>query len=381
MGRFHATLATPRGEADLAPLSFHEDGHFDWVLDFTDSPGLVPEVAPLGYYALAGADFSTLKRRLLEIAGILREGFAKPRHFQFDVLRCAHRRQGIEGCSACLSVCAAGAISSGKEAVEIEPHLCRGCGACALVCPSGAVRLESTRLGLEFWLADLADGVERVAVPTENPLAASRRVMESQLAVGNALLAGLGHPARLTLAEEGEPSSTFAAPSGEDKRGLLLAAIDALVQQAPESPVQFPCPGAPFGEVRIDPACTLCTACASICPAGALKWNGRQLAFVEERCLQCGLCQRACPEQALTLAARLLTSSEARRMPRVVAESDLFPCAECSAPYAPRALVERGRALMADHPMFQGENARLMALCPDCRQRAMATTPGQMRVP
>ena len=35
MGAFRARLHTANGPADLAPLSFHADGHFDWVLDFT----------------------------------------------------------------------------------------------------------------------------------------------------------------------------------------------------------------------------------------------------------------------------------------------------------------------------------------------------------
>jgi hypothetical protein len=39
-------------------------------------------------------------------------------------------------------------------------------------------------------------------------------------------------------------------------------------------------------------------------------------------------------------------------------------------------MIARSQALMADHPMFRGENARLMTLCPDCRQRAMAGVPG-----
>ncbi|MGA9992923.1 MAG: hypothetical protein WBP86_11415, partial [Thiobacillaceae bacterium] len=75
MGAFRARLHTARGPADLTPLSFHADGHFDWVLDFTGGkpPGL--GVAPLGHYSLAPDDYPALKQSLLEIAQRVRAGF------------------------------------------------------------------------------------------------------------------------------------------------------------------------------------------------------------------------------------------------------------------------------------------------------------------
>jgi hypothetical protein len=59
----------------------------------------------------------------------------------------------------------------------------------------------------------------------------------------------------------------------------------------------------------------------------------------------------------------------------VVAEAEMFACTGCGKPFATRAMIERSRAMMAGHPMFQGEQAKLMTLCPDCRQRAMAGCP------
>jgi ferredoxin len=115
-----------------------------------------------------------------------------------------------------------------------------------------------------------------------------------------------------------------------------------------------------------------------ICPSNALTLPGTtlQLAFTEERCLQCGLCANVCPEHAITMVPRLLTSKAARLTPRVVAEAEPFSCHGCGKQFATKAMIERSRAMMANHPMFQGEQARLMALCPDCRQRAMAGIPG-----
>lgn len=437
MGAFTARMATAQGAVDLSPLSYHDDGHFDWVLDFSAPPKVTTEVPPLGYYALAADDFPALKRSLLEIAGRLRGGYEKPRYFSFDAHRCAHKRQEIEGCSACLSACSAGAISSEKEAIRIEPNLCQGCGTCTLVCPSGAVRYadpnpgfslirlramlnawrgegggpvglwivdatgeaetpsgwlphvvqEPASLGLEFWLAALASGCNRVAIAASDVPAATRRALGEQLALGRSLLAGLGLPPALGLAENAAELAALPIlpdvnpaelAAGDDKRVLLFAAIDALIARMQTPPTSIALTAAPMGEVRIAAdKCTLCAACVRICPTGAVHLPGTtmQLAFTEECCLQCGLCANVCPENAVTLLPRLLISGTARRAPRVVAEAEPFACAGCGKPFATRAMIERSRAMMAGHPMFQGEQARLMTLCPDCRQRAMAGVP------
>ena len=41
------------------------------------------------------------------------------------------------GCSACVDICSAEAISSDKarQRVVVNPNLCVGCGACTTVCP------------------------------------------------------------------------------------------------------------------------------------------------------------------------------------------------------------------------------------------------------
>lgn len=430
MGAFRATLDTPRGPVDLAPLSFHEDGHFDWILDFT---GFQPAaVLPPGWYALAEGDRPGLKQALLQIARYLREGYEKPRYFSLEEGLCAHARQGVAGCRTCLEVCPAGAIRPGKESVSIEPHLCQGCGTCALVCPTGAVRhvlpgtaaelrrlagllaetpetagvwivkagredsappgwlalpvAEPASLGAEFWLTALAQGARRVAIATAGLPTATRAALAEQAAWARALLSGLGHPVALGLADSGEELETLIplpnlppveAPAVIDKRALLLAAVEAL-SAAVQPPMELSLPPGPLGTVAITAEkCTLCAACVRLCPTGALHLPGSttQLAFREDKCVQCGLCAHGCPEKAVYLAPRLLTSREARTTPRVVAEAEMFACTGCGKTFATRAMIERSRAMMAGHPMFRGEQARLMSLCPDCRQKAMAGLP------
>jgi ferredoxin len=427
MGAFTASLKTATAPVAMAPLSFHDDGHFDWVLDFS---GIKPDpVAPPGWYALTGGDHAGLKRALMEIARRLREGYDKPRYFRLDDGLCAHARQGVSGCSACLEACPAGAITPGKESVAIEPHLCQGCGTCALVCPSGAVRhavpgtaaelrrlaglladrqetagirivkaggeeaapgdwlafpvAEPASLGAEFWLATLALGGRRVAIAADGLPDATRAALARQAAWASGLLAGLGYPQALGLADSADDLAGLSAmpdlppvalPDGGDKRALLLAAVEALLAPV-QAPVEVALPDGPLGTVAVAAEkCTLCAVCVRLCPTGALHLPGSvsQLAFREDKCVQCGLCATGCPEKAVALAPRLLTAKGARQTPRVVAQAEMFACAGCGAPFATRAMVARSRALMADHPMFQGENARLMELCNDCRQRAMA---------
>lgn len=434
MGAFRARMAGPERPVDLAPLSWHVDGHFDWILDFAGGLFSDYEVTPPGYYRLGADDFSAFKGALLEIAARRREGYEKPRYFRFDEALCAHRRQGVAGCSACLPACATGAIAGGGDSVRIEAHLCQGCAACALVCPSGAIRyaepdtltslnklrgLLSARpspaglwirtedgdeeappawldfpvaqpfaLGCEFWLGALALGCGRVALSTKSAPDRTRNALVAQMELARALLAGLGQPPAIAAVGSTEaaedlpamiPPVPIALPDTDDKRILLEAAVAALMTESETGDPIIPLPpGAPWGALAVDTArCTLCSACIRVCPTEALETPGarNQLAFTESRCVQCGLCASACPEEAVTLQPRLLRSTMARLIPRVVVEAEMYSCKGCGIHFAPRAMIEKGRVLMAGHPMFQGERARLMSLCPDCRQKAMAGLP------
>ena len=82
---------------------------------------------------------------------------------------------------------------------------------------------------------------------------------------------------------------------------------------AAEVPIPLP-EGAPYGTVTLDTdACTLCLACVSLCPVGALGDNPEkpQVRFQEAACLQCGICASACPESAIALTPQLDLSTTA----------------------------------------------------------------------
>jgi len=117
------------------------DAGFDLVLDLGANALIDWHAPPQGYFHLAGGlanaeGLSTLLR-LRELVG----EFEKPKFFDYKQKLCAHSRNEVVGCNACVEVCSAHAISSDKERqrIVVNPQLCVGCGACTTVCPTGAL--------------------------------------------------------------------------------------------------------------------------------------------------------------------------------------------------------------------------------------------------
>ncbi len=137
---------------------------------------------------------------------------------------------------------------------------------------------------------------------------------------------------------------------------------------------------APYGRVEINTdACTLCLACASLCPSGALGDNPDmpQLRFQEDACLQCGLCTRVCPENALTLKPQLDLTDHAL-VQEVIHEEEPFACIECGALFGVKSTIEKiTEKLAGKHSMFAtGEAAKLIQMCDNCRVKAQFHSEG-----
>ena len=111
----------------------------DLILDLSGAPPLFPlaEVRQ-GYLRADPSDPAAVARAVFDAAGLVGE-FDKPRYVRFEPALCAHGRNRRTGCTRCLDLCPAGAITPGKDSVEIASEICAGCGACAAVCPTGAV--------------------------------------------------------------------------------------------------------------------------------------------------------------------------------------------------------------------------------------------------
>ncbi len=243
---------------------------------------------------------------------------------------------------------------------------------------------EAGSAGLEVWLSALALGVGEVALLTPASVPASiRATLEEQSGLANALVEALGLSTPVRLIDSLEqwvpseaPKRTSLAPMAQldakgDKRSQVLAALEHLQQQAQVVPAPLALPaGAPFGGVLLDQSgCTLCGACAGICPTAALKSYGDQprLSFTEADCVQCGLCVQACPEQVLQLQPRYLFDASRSRAPQVLKEEQPFCCIRCDKPFATASAIERVLEKLAGHSMFDEAGLRRLKMCADCR--------------
>ncbi len=91
-----------------------------------------------GYLRADPGDAASVERIIRKATGLVGT-FDKPRYVSFKEDLCAHSRSRITGCTRCLDLCPAGAISPATDHVAIDPYLCGGCGACSAACPTGAV--------------------------------------------------------------------------------------------------------------------------------------------------------------------------------------------------------------------------------------------------
>ena len=128
--------------------------------------------------------------------------------------------------------------------------------------------------------------------------------------------------------------------------------------------------GSPFGAITVDrDACTMCLACVSACPEGALLDHAEavRLRFIERNCVQCGLCAKTCPEQAIALVPQLDLTAEARA-PRLLNEAAMAACTSCGKPLGTQKMVESMLAKLAGHSMFTAPGAlERLRMCADCR--------------
>ncbi len=167
-----------------------------------------------------------------------------------------------------------------------------------------------------------------------------------------------------------KPSHDPVLPLG-GRREVTRVAATALTDA--EAPIPLPA-GAPYGAVAIDAdACTLCLACVSLCPVGALGDNPDkpEVRFQEAACLQCGICANTCPENAITLVPQLDLAKGALSH-RVLKSEEPFACIECGSPFGVKSTIENIVAKLEDkHWMFKGsDNVKLMQMCDNCRVNA-----------
>ncbi len=254
---------------------------------------------------------------------------------------------------------------------------------------------ESTQVGLDVLTAAFAYGAAGVRFLMRQKPGHDISGVHRNNGYAEAILAGLGYGEGLVGTIETDDPDAFVAalkalpraapiarparfmPMGEG-RNLMKVALRELHQTAPAPVERVAMPAlAPFGTLKVDTeGCTLCLACVSACPTGALSDNSEKpmLSFAEDLCVQCGLCRATCPEKVIVLEPRLDFAAWASP-PVVVKEEEPFHCIACGKAFGVRGTIERIAArLEGRHWMFQGENAKRIAvirMCEDCRVEAV----------
>jgi ferredoxin len=254
---------------------------------------------------------------------------------------------------------------------------------------------EVTQVGIETVAAAFAYGASGLrfllrAQPRHDIAGLTRTIV-----LAETILTGLGFgTGRVATIETDDPDALGAtlraiapAPSAPrpasftpvgGKRDVMRLALRELQRAAP-TPVDLVAlpAGAPFGAVGVDAqGCTLCLACVSACPTGALMDNPDHpmLRFAEDACVQCGLCKATCPEKVITLKPQI-DFRAATASARVLKQEEPFCCIRCGKPFGVKSTIERVAAkLEARHWMFKGQAQRLevLKMCDDCRVAAVS---------
>jgi ferredoxin len=249
---------------------------------------------------------------------------------------------------------------------------------------------EVTQVGLEAIAAAFAYGTSELRLLIRGKPRHDVAGLRQTLALAETILAALGFGSgRAATIETDDPdalgaqlraivhapaaarAASFSAMGG--KRDVLRLALRELhrAAPAPADVVALPA-GAPFGAIEIDMAgCTLCLACVSTCPTGALGDDPDRptLRFSEDACVQCGLCKATCPEKVISLRPQL-DFRAATASARILKQEEPFACIRCGKPFGVRSTIERITAkLQGQHWMFEGASNRLdlLRMCDDCR--------------
>ncbi|MBR1286306.1 4Fe-4S binding protein [Bradyrhizobium sp. AUGA SZCCT0177] len=254
---------------------------------------------------------------------------------------------------------------------------------------------EVTQLGPESIAAVFAYGGSGVAILTRGKPKHDITGLRRTVGTSDTVVAALGFGAGLVrILETDDPDQLRAmldaAPGGVAtpkpagfvprgaKRSVLETTFRELHLAAPAPVDSVPlAPGAPFGGVNLKvEGCTLCHACVTACPTGALSDNPDRamLRFTESLCVQCGLCEATCPEKVITLEPRLDFAAWNAPL-RVLKEEEPFNCIACGKPFGTKSSIERVLAKLGEkHWMFQGANAKridVIKMCADCRVEAV----------
>lgn len=328
-----------------------------------------------------------------------------------------------QGCGSCASVCPSGAMTYAwprpVDAIDRTRQLLQNSedvtetlllypdrdeegesAAFEKQLPSHVLALaveEVSAYGIDYWATMLASGFERLIIAyDQDGDCVDLLALQAQANILESILQGLGQldaapkMSRIVFAAlESEELERALQPLPEsatrysqkdlpdfathgDKRQTFRMAVDQLAAYTPPAELSIDLPaGSPFGQIEVNAAaCTLCMACVSVCPAGALLDGQEQpkLRFIEANCVQCGLCEQACPESVVTLKPSFRYDSVAARQVVTLNEEEPFHCVRCHKAFATRKMIDTMTGKLAGHWMFTDDKAmRRLRMCEDCR--------------
>ncbi|WP_286221615.1 4Fe-4S binding protein [Marinobacter apostichopi] len=266
-------------------------------------------------------------------------------------------------------------LNTGGDAIA---HLARyGDGLADDLIPLGLEHVD--RIGHAELLAALGAGYAEVLILADNE--EDRQAVASEVELTQVMVSGAHQsPSRVRVVEADELSGAGdnAGRVSEPvllvggRRDITRVTVGAMADKI-EAPIPLPV-GAPYGAIEIDSdKCTLCLACVSLCPTGALNDHPDrpEVQFTENACVQCGVCESTCPETAIMLKPQLDLSKDALSA-RALHGEEPFECISCGKPFGVASTIKRiVEKLENQHWMYtNSDNVQLIKMCDDCRVKA-----------
>ena len=251
------------------------------------------------------------------------------------------------------------------------------------------IEMHSTgRCGHDLLIGATALGFSEIFILTDPAKYSDNLVIKEQVKIANALLDGINIKSdeKFTVIETVDPEefnsliniknktyeyehSPFIA-AGTNK-SITRTALKGLsnANNFKGEVISLP-DNSPYGRLDInDENCTLCLACVSACPAGALQDNPEtpQLLFREDACIQCGICVKTCPEKVISLVPQFSLSDKSLSN-EIINEDEPFPCTTCGKIFGTKKSIESIKNRLTQHSMFLSEERlNLILMCEDCR--------------